>query len=74
MQELGSPKKSSRDLKNLVMIHPLVIMNVSEHWTRISAQESSDRSSDWTAEILIMKSFELNFDRIEGDVVIDRDK
>jgi COP9 signalosome complex subunit 6 len=26
-----------------VSLHPLVIMNVSEHWTRLRAQEGSDQ-------------------------------
>ena len=63
-----------------VSLHPLVIMNVSEHWTRIRAQEStSDQvigaliGRQNGRNIEIMNSFELNFDRIEGDVVIDRD-
>lgn len=63
-----------------VSLHPLVIMNVSEHWTRIRAQESGNEQVIGALigrqngrNIEIMNSFELNFDRIEGDVVIDRD-
>jgi len=26
-----------------ISLHPLVIMNVSEHWTRLRAQEGSDQ-------------------------------
>lgn len=26
-----------------VSLHPLVIMNISEHWTRLRAQEGSDQ-------------------------------
>ena len=63
-----------------VSLHPLVIMNVSEHWTRIRAEDNSNeqvigaligRQSGRNIEI--MNSFELNFDRIESDIIIDRD-
>ena len=62
-----------------VSLHPLVIMNVSEHWTRIRAQENTEQvigaiiGRQNGRNIEIMNSFELNFDRIEGEVVIDRD-
>jgi len=63
-----------------VSLHPLVIMNISEHWTRIKAQEGKSEQvlgavigKQKGRNIEIMNSFELLFDRIEGDVVIDRD-
>lgn len=31
-----------------VSLHPLVIMNVSEHWTRLRAQEGSPQTGTWT--------------------------
>ncbi|KAI8482297.1 PREDICTED: COP9 signalosome complex subunit 6-like [Branchiostoma belcheri] len=63
-----------------VQLHPLVIMNVSEHWTRIRAQEGKavqvlgallGKQSGRNLEIC--NSFELMFDTIDGDIIIDRD-
>lgn len=68
-----------------VSLHPLVIMNISEHWTRTRAQEGRSQQDSTIAvlgaligkqkgrNIEIMNSFELLFDRIEDDVIIDRD-
>uniref|UniRef100_T1IZT7 COP9 signalosome complex subunit 6 n=1 Tax=Strigamia maritima TaxID=126957 RepID=T1IZT7_STRMM len=63
-----------------VSLHPLVIMNISEHWTRIRAQEGKSEQvlgaligKQKGRNIEIMNSFELLFDRIEQDIVIDRD-
>ncbi|CAG2117471.1 unnamed protein product, partial [Medioppia subpectinata] len=74
-----------------VSLHPLVIMNVSEHWTRIRAQDNSvcegtSGQALSTSQVIgaligkqngrnieIMNSFELNFDRIDSETVIDRD-
>ena len=30
-----------------VSLHPLVIMNISEHWTRIRAQEGKPQQGKW---------------------------
>ncbi|KAG8201551.1 hypothetical protein JTE90_011226 [Oedothorax gibbosus] len=63
-----------------ISLHPLVIMNISEHWTRVKAQEGTPlqvigaligRQTGRNLEI--MNSFELVFDKIEGDIVIDKD-
>ncbi|KAK4879305.1 hypothetical protein RN001_007451 [Aquatica leii] len=61
-------------------LHPLVIMNVSEHWTRERAQEGAAPQvigaligKQKGRNIEIMNSFELVFSVIGGDVVIDRD-
>ncbi|EFA12663.1 COP9 signalosome complex subunit 6 [Tribolium castaneum] len=61
-------------------LHPLVIMNVSEHWTREKAQEGSVQrvigaliGKQKGRNIEIMNSFELVFSVIGGDVIIDRD-
>ncbi|XP_074657481.1 COP9 signalosome complex subunit 6-like [Tubulanus polymorphus] len=63
-----------------VSLHPLVIMNVSEHWTRVRAQEGKPTQvigaligKQKGRNIEIMNSFELLFDRIESDIVIDRE-
>lgn len=63
-----------------VSLHPLVIMNVSEHWTRIKAQEGTPQQvigaligKQKGRSLEIMNSFELLYDKIEGDYVIDRD-
>lgn len=61
-------------------LHPLVIMNVSEHWTRERAQEGAVQQvigaligKQKGRNIEIMNSFELVFTVIGGDIVIDRD-
>ncbi|XP_043480834.1 COP9 signalosome complex subunit 6 [Leptopilina heterotoma] len=63
-----------------ISLHPLVIMNVSEHWTRLRAQEGSDQlvygaliGKQKGRNIEIMNSFELLFNCIGDDVIIDRD-
>lgn len=60
-----------------VSLHPLVIMNVSEHWTRIRAQENSSQvygaliGKQKGRNIEIMNSFELMFDKIEGNIIFN---
>jgi len=63
-----------------VSLHPLVIMNISEHWTRTKAQEGHPVQvfgaiigKQAGRDIEIMNSFELDYNQIEGEVVIDRD-
>merc|ERR1719348_1223348 len=63
-----------------VSLHPLVIMNISEHWTRIKAQKGKPEQvfgaligKQAGRDIEIMNSFELDYNMIEGQVVIDRD-
>lgn len=63
-----------------VSLHPLVIMNISEHWTRIRAQEGSPQQvigaligKQRGRNLEIMNSFELLFDRIENSIIIDKD-
>ncbi|UYV62007.1 COPS6 [Cordylochernes scorpioides] len=63
-----------------VSLHPLVIMNISEHWTRVKAQEGSPQQvvgaligKQKGRNLEIMNSFELNFDVIEGDTIINKD-
>jgi COP9 signalosome complex subunit 6 len=55
-------------------------MNMSEHWTRLKAQEETPQrvigaliGKQKGRNIEIMNSFELLFDTIENNVVIDRD-
>jgi len=65
-----------------ISLHPLVILNISEHWTRLTAQVGSSvpsigaligKQKDRTLEI--MNSFELSYTLLEDNVtmVIDRD-
>lgn len=61
-----------------VSLHPLVIMNVSEHWTRVRAQEGKPKQvigaligKQKGRNIEVMNSFELHFDTIDTDIVID---
>ncbi|XP_066262063.1 COP9 signalosome complex subunit 6 isoform X1 [Euwallacea similis] len=62
-------------------LHPLVIMNVSEHWTRVRAQAERQVPQVFGAligkqkgrNIEIMNSFELVVNTIGEDTVIDRD-
>jgi len=63
-----------------VSLHPLVIMNISEHWTRVKAQEGKAVpvygaliGKQAGRDIELMNSFELDYNVLEGVVVIDRD-
>lgn len=64
----------------VISLHPLVLMNVSEHWTRIRAQEGKAEAvygaligKQEGRKIEIFNSFELRYETIEGDVIINRD-
>jgi len=61
-----------------VSLHPLVIMNISEHWTRCKAQEGKPVQvlgavigQQKGRKIEIMNSLELLFDVVDGNIVID---
>jgi len=63
-----------------VSLHPLVIMNISEHWTRTKAQEGRAKQvygaligKQAGRDIEIMNSFELDYSIVDGQVVIDRE-
>lgn len=63
-----------------ISLHPLVLMNVAEHWTRIRAQEGGARSvygaligKQDGRKIEVYNSFELRYETIDGDVVINKD-
>lgn len=63
----------------VVALHPLVIMNISEHHTRLKAQERSSSPQVFGAilgkqdgrNIELFNSFEIQYDIIEGDVIIN---
>ncbi|XP_037948549.1 COP9 signalosome complex subunit 6-like [Teleopsis dalmanni] len=63
-----------------ISLHPLVIMNISEHWTRIRAQ-SGEITQVYGAligkekgrNIEVMNSFELKVDNVGDDVIINLD-
>nr|CAG4637143.1 EOG090X08T4 [Ceriodaphnia reticulata]SVE73031.1 EOG090X08T4 [Ceriodaphnia reticulata] len=62
-----------------VLLHPLVVMNISEHWTRVRAQEGKAQQvigaligKQKGRSLEIMNSFELVFTIIDN-IVIDRD-
>lgn len=64
----------------VISLHPLVLMNISEHWTRIRAQEGSALpvygaliGKQDGRKIEVFNSFELKYETIDGDVVINRD-
>ncbi|XP_065333285.1 COP9 signalosome complex subunit 6 [Cloeon dipterum] len=61
-------------------LHPLVIMNISEHWTRIKAQIGKPQQvvgavigKQKGRSIEIMNSFELLFDWIGDSIIIDQE-
>ncbi|XP_059478573.1 COP9 signalosome complex subunit 6 [Neocloeon triangulifer] len=61
-------------------LHPLVIMNISEHWTRTRAQEGSAQQvvgavigKQKGRNIEIMNSFELMFDWVGESIIIDQE-
>lgn len=63
-----------------ISLHPLVLMNIAEHWTRFRAQEGAARAvygaligKQDGRKIEVYNSFELRYEEIDGDVVINRD-
>ncbi|KAJ8030814.1 COP9 signalosome complex subunit 6 [Holothuria leucospilota] len=76
----GSPVMASSGTSGSVgvALHPLVIMNISDHWTRIRAQEGKPTQvlgaligKQEGRNIEVLNSFELVFDVVEGDVIVD---
>ncbi|XP_015793469.1 COP9 signalosome complex subunit 6 [Tetranychus urticae] len=64
----------------IAYLHPVVIMNISDHWTRLKVQNTGDQQvigaligKQEGRNIEIMSSFELLFDRVEGDIIIDKE-
>jgi COP9 signalosome complex subunit 6 len=63
-----------------VSLHPLVLMNISEHWTRIRAQEGGAKEvyggligKQKGRKIEVLNSFELKFEVIDDDIIINKD-
>lgn len=63
-----------------ISLHPLVLMNIAEHWTRIRAQEGAAIAvygaligKQDGRKIEVYNSFELRYETIDGDVVINKD-
>ncbi|CAG0900014.1 unnamed protein product, partial [Cyprideis torosa] len=63
-----------------VQLHPLVIMNISDHWTRIKAQEGSSKQvlgvilgTQQGRNLEIENSFELATLEVEDQLVLDLD-
>lgn len=63
-----------------VSLHPLVIMNISEHWTRTKAQQGAPKrvygaliGKQAGRDVEIMNSFELDVQEIDGAVSVDKD-
>lgn len=62
-----------------VSLHPLVIMNISEHWTRVRAQEGRAKQvvgaligKQKGRKLEIMNSFELLLTKLDNDNIIDK--
>uniref|UniRef100_A0A0P4WK75 COP9 signalosome complex subunit 6 n=1 Tax=Scylla olivacea TaxID=85551 RepID=A0A0P4WK75_SCYOL len=63
-----------------VSLHPLVILNISEHWTRQRAQEGRPVQvlgaligKQTGRHVEIMNSFELSYDELDGHIIINRE-
>ncbi|XP_064549645.1 COP9 signalosome complex subunit 6 [Drosophila montana] len=63
-----------------ISLHPLVIMNISEHWTRFRAQHGESRQvygaligKQKGRNIEVMNSFELKTDEIAEETIINKD-
>lgn len=63
-----------------VSLHPLVIMNISEHWTRTKAQLGRPIKvygaligKQKGRQVEVMNSFELDLAEVNGSVYIDRE-
>lgn len=71
---------SSSTASVTVSLHPLVIMNVSEHWTRIRAQEGCKQQiigaligKQQGRNIEVMNSFELQFEIVDKMLIVNKD-
>ena len=63
-----------------VSLHPLVIMNISEHWTRCKVQNGGPLKifgaligKQTGRNVEVMNSFELDVVNVDGKVIMDRD-
>lgn len=63
-----------------ISLHPLVIMNISEHWTRFRAQHGEPRQvygaligKQKGRNIEVMNSFELKTDEVADETIINKD-
>lgn len=63
-----------------ISLHPLVLMNIAEHWTRFRAQDNCAKpvygaiiGKQDGRKIEVYNSFELRYEVIDDDVVINRD-
>lgn len=62
-----------------ISLHPLVLMNIAEHFTRIRAQEGAKAvygaliGKQDGRKIEVYNSFELRYETIDGEVIINRD-
>ncbi|XP_041366087.1 COP9 signalosome complex subunit 6-like [Gigantopelta aegis] len=61
-----------------IALHPLVIMNISEHWTRVKAQQGEAQQvvgaligKQKGRNIEVMNSFELLFERVDNNIIIN---
>jgi len=78
--QTGVMASASNSPSVTVQLHPLVVLNISEHWTRIRAQEGAPRQvlgaligQQKGRNVEIMNSFELVFDMVDGLIVINTD-
>lgn len=83
----GAPRKQQQQIlaKNAIpsvaiSLHPLVLMNIAEHWTRFRAQDGVAHAvygaligKQDGRKIEVYNSFELRHETIIDDVVINRD-
>lgn len=77
---ISSVLASSSTASVTVSLHPLVIMNVSEHWTRIRAQEGCKQQiigaligKQKGRNIEVMNSFELQFEIVDKMLIVNKD-
>jgi len=63
-----------------VSLHPLVIMNISEHWTRFKVQHGKPEKvfgaiigKQKGRQIEVMNSFELDVVLVNGEMIVDRE-
>lgn len=63
-----------------VSLHPLILMNISDHWTRIRAQEGAAKpvygaliGKQKGRKIEVLNSFEIKYEIIDNDVIINKD-
>jgi len=73
-------KTANNSSRLIIKLHPLIVMNISDHWTRMKAQHGSPKIvygaiiGKQDGRVLeLVNSFELLFETIDDEITVNRD-